>query len=202
MQEAWRWSLVAVLCALAAVRGWARWRAGVGRSLPSPAGEGPLILAARLILAVPVFALSFAHAFVPERVAPLVVPLPDGLRWAGLLVSVAALGLLLWTHRALDRHFSPSVRVDPAQVLVTHGPYRWVRHPMYVTYAALFVGLGLLSADPALGASGLAVMAVLMVARVPREERLLADRFGAAYTAWAARTGRFLPRWRDFGRRG
>lgn len=192
--DPWWWALIVVLCALSLLRGLARWQAGRRRLLPSPGAEGWGVLAGRLVLAVPVFALALGHAFAPALVAPLCLPLPAWARSLGLVVTLAALGLLGWTHHALGRHFSPSLRVDAAQSLVTSGPYRYVRHPMYSAYLLFFAGLGLLAADPALGLAGAAVIAWLMIARTPREERQLAAHFGADYEHFAARTGRFLPR--------
>jgi len=192
--DGWRWALVGLLCGLALVRGWARWQAGRSRLAPDVAAEGRALLVARLLLAAPVFALAFVHTLAPGWADPWRTPLPASVRALGGLLALLALAGLTWAHAVLGRHFSPTLRVDRDQVLVTSGPYRWLRHPIYSAYLAFFVGLGLLSADPLFGAAGVAVIALLMVVRTPREERMLAEHFGDAYYAWAARTGRFLPR--------
>ncbi len=75
--------------------------------------------------------------------------------------------------------------------LVVEGPYRRVRHPMYAA------GLVVLWADPVwtwnrLGFA-LAASAYLWVGAL-HEERRMARSFGCRYTAYAARTPRFVPR--------
>jgi protein-S-isoprenylcysteine O-methyltransferase Ste14 len=77
--------------------------------------------------------------------------------------------------------------------LVTHGPYRWVRHPFYVTAGLLMISVTLLSANWLVGLSGLLAMA-LLVLRTGKEEQMLIERFGEDYRRYAAKTGRFMPR--------
>lgn len=79
--------------------------------------------------------------------------------------------------------------------LVTHGPYRYVRHPIYASLAAIALGTALVFRSFVV--LGLSVM--LMVSGrwwANAEESLLgsADGFGDVYRTYAARTGRFFPR--------
>ncbi len=81
--------------------------------------------------------------------------------------------------------------------MVTGGPYRYVRHPMY-TAIAIF-GLGLFVLAPAnwlILVPGVLGFGVLMAVRIRREEEVMVEQFGDAYREYAQRTGRFLPRWR------
>jgi protein-S-isoprenylcysteine O-methyltransferase Ste14 len=80
--------------------------------------------------------------------------------------------------------------------LVTHGPYRFVRHPMNVTMPVFGVGLLFLSANALLGVVTIVLLAIICLMRSPIEERQLRERFGEAYLAYAARTGRYFPRLR------
>lgn len=75
--------------------------------------------------------------------------------------------------------------------LVSSGPYRWIRHPMYT--ALLLCGAGLAAASGALLAWGLwvALAAVLVIKSRVEEHRML--RVHPGYAAYAARTRRFLP---------
>ncbi len=81
--------------------------------------------------------------------------------------------------------------------LVTSGPYRYVRHPVYGSFTAIAAGVSLVFRSYLL----VAVAAVWVVATAwwaPAEEELLAspEGFGDAYRRYAERTGRFLPRLR------
>jgi len=81
--------------------------------------------------------------------------------------------------------------------LVTHGPYRWVRHPFYLSFAmAVIANALLITANGFLTITGTAAF-LAIVARTSIEERKLVDRFGSDYVDFMQRTGRFLPRiWR------
>ncbi|MCB9781031.1 MAG: DUF1295 domain-containing protein [Alphaproteobacteria bacterium] len=125
-------------------------------------------------------------------VADVVLPLP--LRWLGLGLTLAGLASFLWVHATLGRNFSPRLDMRADHTLVTSGPYRWVRHPMYTTNFVLVLGYFLLSANLAVLVPALVMLLVLVVVRVPDEEAMVRARFGAEWDAWAARTGRFLPR--------
>jgi protein-S-isoprenylcysteine O-methyltransferase Ste14 len=76
---------------------------------------------------------------------------------------------------------------------VTHGPYRWVRHPFYVTAALLMASVTVLASNWLIGLTSLIVLVLLSV-RTPKEERMLIERFGERYREYMARTGRFIPR--------
>ncbi len=76
---------------------------------------------------------------------------------------------------------------------VTHGPYRWVRHPFYVTAALLMASATLLTANWLIGVTSVFVLGLLAI-RTPKEEQMLVERFGQQYRDYMARMGRFFPR--------
>jgi protein-S-isoprenylcysteine O-methyltransferase Ste14 len=121
-------------------------------------------------------------------------------RWAGPAPLAIGLGLglgglvLLWrTHAALGLNFSPLVDLREDHALVQHGPYRFVRHPMYTSGFLLFLGIGLISGNPALAVPPLVALSVLVAARLPSEEAMLAERFGESWRRYSRSTGRLLP---------
>jgi protein-S-isoprenylcysteine O-methyltransferase Ste14 len=77
--------------------------------------------------------------------------------------------------------------------LVTTGPYRWIRHPMYSAALILVMAASLLTANLVVVIGGLAMFA-LLAARSRIEEQRLIAKFGEAYRGYQGRTGRFLPR--------
>jgi protein-S-isoprenylcysteine O-methyltransferase Ste14 len=129
----------------------------------------------------------------PESMAWSSVPLPRVIRWAGVGVGVAGLGSLCWTLISLGRNLTDTVVTREAATLVTHGPYRYVRHPFYGSVAMFFLAGSMVSANWFTTLCWGAVIA-LLVARTDREERLLVARFGDAYRDYMARTGRFFPK--------
>ena len=121
------------------------------------------------------------------------VPLPTWFRWIGGCLAVFALpSLLFWTFHSLGKNLTDTVVTRREHTLVTHGPYRWVRHPFYDVVLLAFVSMSLLTANWLLALAGLTAFAILVV-RTRIEEEKLIERFGDEYRAYMARTGRFLP---------
>ena len=104
---------------------------------------------------------------------------------AGLLVMVWGLATFLRPRTAVMPHL-------PASRLVTSGPYRFSRNPMYVGLTLTYVGLALLI-DTAWPLFVLpVVLALLMVMVVRREERYLERAFGEAYRSYRQRVRRWV----------
>jgi protein-S-isoprenylcysteine O-methyltransferase Ste14 len=129
----------------------------------------------------------------PDWMAWSAIRLPDWLRWLGLPLGLVAVAWLFWMLQTLGSNLTDTVNVRANATLVTGGPYRWVRHPMYLGVALLMLSVSLISANFFIGAAG-AVIVSLLVLRTPTEEAKLVERFGEAYRQYASRTGRFLPR--------
>ncbi len=124
---------------------------------------------------------------------------PDAARWAGVGLQAVMAALLIWMLRSLGTNISPTQGTREGHQLVTDGPYRWIRHPLY-TFATLFyVGVSFTSALWWLLPWLVALWAALLW-RTPREEANLVALFGDDYRRYQARTGRFIPRL--FGSRG
>jgi protein-S-isoprenylcysteine O-methyltransferase Ste14 len=112
----------------------------------------------------------------------------------GLLLIVAALGLHWWARQHLAQFYVEDVRLLKGHVLVDTGPYRWVRHPVFLSFLAIAVGL--LLVNPAVTTLLLVVYVVADFWRAARrEEALLAAKL-PGYEGYMERTGRFWPKWR------
>lgn len=126
-------------------------------------------------------------------------PLPVLFTLVGGLLASLALWLLHRAHVDLGANWSRVIAVKAGHVLVMHGVYRHVRHPMYVAIAMFCLAQGLLVHNAIAGWSGLGAFAPMLLYRVPREERLLRTLFGADYLAYCRTTPRYWPRWRAPG---
>lgn len=112
----------------------------------------------------------------------------------------AAANYLLWrSHVDLGKNFSIALRVREDHCLVTSGIFGYVRHPMYAAHWLWAIAQALLLQNWLAGPVFLVAFLPLYLSRVPREERMMIDRFGDEYRAYMDRTGRLLPR---FGRMG
>jgi protein-S-isoprenylcysteine O-methyltransferase Ste14 len=101
------------------------------------------------------------------------VGFPVAAQAAGLVVCVLSYALLAWA-MTTNAYFSQLVRIqsERGQVVVMHGPYRFVRHPAYVGMIVFELAMAILLASwPALAASGFGAM--LLVLRTALEDRTL-----------------------------
>ena len=162
--------------------------------------EGLFILATLRPVGLMLWLGVITYMVNPAWMAWSSVPLPAWLRWTGVGVNAIAAGLLTWTLRGLGTNLTDTVVTRRAHTLVTHGPYRWVRHPFYDSMALLILANSLIAANWFLFLTGSLVVLLIVVRTRTEEEKLLA-RFGDAYRAYMMRTGRFVPRSRS-NRRG
>jgi protein-S-isoprenylcysteine O-methyltransferase Ste14 len=124
------------------------------------------------------------------------VSVPAGVRWVGAVLGAAGIPFAYWVFRTIGRNVSETVLTKATHELVTDGPYRWVRHPLYTVGSSLFVAASLLAANWFIGAFTVAVIVMILLVVIPKEEANLIDTFGEAYRAYRKRTGRLLPRLR------
>ncbi|MCU0486607.1 MAG: isoprenylcysteine carboxylmethyltransferase family protein [Anaerolineales bacterium] len=123
----------------------------------------------------------------------LSVPFSTGLRWAGILLGVGSFGLYAWAQAALEKEWSPNLQMRQEHHLVTCGPYACIRHPIYTAYLAFMTGIALVTASWFF-IGLLAVSIVAFALRIPKEELMLIEAFGAQYADYMRRTGGLLPR--------
>lgn len=122
----------------------------------------------------------------------------DGaLLWTGVGLWIAGVSVLMWSAKVLGPHAATDgLAVD--HELVTAGPYRYVRHPIYTASSAVAVGTALAFRSYIL--VGVAIVWMAAAAWWARsEEELMASRggFGERYRTYLEQTGRFVPRMRN-----
>jgi protein-S-isoprenylcysteine O-methyltransferase Ste14 len=123
-------------------------------------------------------------------------PLPaiaDPPRWiAGAVVVLAGLAVAAWALRLFRAAGTPVEPWHATKAIVTSGPYRFSRNPIYLAAGLVYIGLALALALWWALALLPAVWLILHFGVVRREEAYLADRFGEAYRAYCTRTRRYL----------
>lgn len=131
--------------------------------------------------------------FDPSWTGPTWADAPAWLAPVGLLICVAATGLVVWGYVVLPS-FRVAARIDEQHRLMTSGPYAIVRHPVYVGIILLY--LGSMLALPSIGFLLQAVLnAIAYRARAKAEEEVLVQAFDE-YEAYMARTGGLVPKLR------
>lgn len=155
--------------------------------------EGMFILATLRPVGFLHWAGVLAYLINPAWMAWSSVPLPLWLRWTGAALMPLGAGLVVWTFRALGPNLTDTVVTRQSHTLVTRGPYRFIRHPLYDAVAVLAMSMSLQMANWFMLATGAAAVILLAIRSRTEEDRLLA-RFGESYRAYRSQTGRFLPK--------
>lgn len=188
-------SLLIALWSLARLRFWlATRKRAVRRSAMTPA-RSALLVVVSLSLA-PIYLYYFTPLLDRSRLA-----WPAWIGWLGNALLTGAVALFIWSHLALGPAWTARVDVAEGQRLVTRGPFRWVRHPMYLSLFLLALALLLASASPLVALPFGVALVAMYAERVGAEEALMLETFGEEYRAYMGRTGRLLPRCAWRGRR-
>lgn len=168
-----------------------------GGEVPRSA-DGPWIAAGLRVAGLIFWGSVLAWLLYPAAVGWAGLPLPAAARWVGLALVGGGIALGLWALWHLGLNVTPTAVARSDAELVTDGPYRWVRHPLYTSGFLSLPGCALVTANLLVLASG-AVALALVVYRTRREERELIVLFGDRYVEYRRRTGRILPRVRRAG---
>lgn len=128
------------------------------------------------------FALALARGLEPQGIRLVV----------GAAMNTLALGLLAWTLLVFES-WRLLAKLDPGHALCTRGPFRWIRHPIYLSCDLLAVGTALAISSALLWAGAILVI-IGGDLRGRAEERILAAAFGEQYRRYLARSKRLIPR--------
>lgn len=130
----------------------------------------------------------FGDSLLQERFVPKNVLV----KTAGLLLTLAGLGLACWARFLLGRNWSSEVQIKHDHELIQAGPYRHVRHPIYSGLLLAFLGTAIKVGDWR-GLLALAIVAASFLYKLSHEERWLRERFGEPYLAYLHRTRALIP---------
>jgi len=112
---------------------------------------------------------------------------------ASVVLLVVAV-VLSWTStRTLGRQWRMDAGLNADHELVTSGPYRIVRHPIYTSMFLVLEGTGFMISSPILQATATVVFFAGTEIRVRTEEKLLASRFGEKFEKYRERVPAYLP---------
>jgi len=190
-------SIVAVLLVVSfSISGYFRRRANreTGEEVRYGKDEVKWSLWVRTIGAILFYVSMMLFLIYPPLINWAQIGLPLWLRWTGIGLMVIAIPLIFWMFRTLDTNVSPTVVTREQHTLVTTGPYRWIRHPLYTFATINFMGVILVAANWFMLITAMVALWALHM-RTPLEEQRLLEAFGEEYRIYMGRTGRYLPKW-------
>lgn len=136
----------------------------------------------------------FTYMIWPSILGWANLPLPEWAQWTGVVLGLVSLALIWWVQWALDVNFAVILHVREEHTLIQHGPYKWVRHPMYTTLYLHALSCLLLTANVIVGGLYLVALTAIVIFRLKNEEAMMIEKFGDEYRNYITQTGRFLPK--------
>jgi protein-S-isoprenylcysteine O-methyltransferase Ste14 len=142
------------------------------------------------------FVAGFVIAWLLQRAVPVpvlrdIAPRAVGVVLGWLLIALG-LGLNVWALNTFQRAHTTVIPRRPATRVVTTGPYRFSRNPMYIGFALVYLGLAFWLDWGWLIMTLPLVLIVLYVLVIRREERYLGAAFSEEYGAYRRRVRRWL----------
>lgn len=134
-----------------------------------------------------------AYLVNPNWMAWSKIELPDWVRWLGVGTGVLSVAGIYWLFSSIGIGITATSATRSKHRLVTSGPYRWVRHPLYTVGSSMFISFGMMAENWFIAALGILTF-IVMAVRTPKEEANLIEKFGDEYREYMKRTGRFLPK--------
>ena len=183
-----------ILLATLAISGYYRRRARLATGTIPRRAEGGAALFLRTLGALVMAASFLAYAFVPDVLEFARIGLPEWARWLAVFLAIAGLFALRWVLRSIGSNISETVLTKQTHQLVTRGPYRWIRHPLYAFSLLQFALLALVADNWYLLLLPCLALVLIALVVIPREEANLITAFGDEYTDYRDRTGALFPR--------
>jgi protein-S-isoprenylcysteine O-methyltransferase Ste14 len=139
-----------------------------------------------------VYFVPFALMWALQNWRPWTIPGGAALSVAGLALIVTGIALMLWSFLTLRRANTTVIPWEQVSVIVSSGPFRLSRNPIYLADAITYLGGSLLIHS---WWSLLLLPGIVLVMQrkvIDREERYLTERFGDVYREYQLRVRRWL----------
>jgi protein-S-isoprenylcysteine O-methyltransferase Ste14 len=121
------------------------------------------------------------------------IGLPEWVRWLGVGLGMLCVFGIYWLFSSIGSGITPTSATRMEHKLVTHGIYRWIRHPLYTVGSTFIVAFAIAADNWFIAALGVLAF-IAMAVRAPKEEANLIAKFGDSYRDYMKTTGAFLPR--------
>ena len=194
-EDLWRILAATIVAAGFGVSSYSRRRAHQAShaEIISLGAENPVLMRLLRLTGLALWLAVLAYLVNPRRMAWSHLQLGEPPRIGGAVIGIGSVALAFWVFASLGNNVTPTVVTRKESALVTHGPYRWVRHPLYGMAFMNQISIARVAAN-----WFLAILAADLLPqiswRIPREEDALFRLHCGAYIAYAAPTRRLIPR--------
>jgi protein-S-isoprenylcysteine O-methyltransferase len=116
---------------------------------------------------------------------------PLALNWIAAILVVLGILFAIWARINLGRNWSSTPSIKENHKLVTSGPYRFVRHPIYT--GILLAAFGTALTGTSFGIILFLIALIIFSLRIPKEEKIMLELFPNEYPSYQRRTKRLIP---------
>ena len=191
--QIFRWLLLILIVLNLGVSSYYRKRARSKETI-SRSAEPWLIRSGRIAFALPGILFLVTYVIDPSWVAGSSLTIPLWSRWLGVFVGFSVVPTNVWIFRSLGQNVSETFLTKTTHRLITEGPYRWVRHPLYASSFIMLGGFSFVAANWLMATLTVGAVVWFSVSIIPLEERELVKKFGDCYRVYQRQTGCLLPK--------
>ena len=184
-----RMSVLAILITTFLISGFYRFKARQEGGVINRHEEGWLAAITRIGLAIPLLLVILLDVFYPPAMSWANISIPGYIQIAGLVLGFLCVPFLWWGFRSIGKNISETILIKDDHELVTKGPYRLIRHPLYAGALLLLISISLVLADSVILGYALVGVLAFRLLVIPAEEKHLLETFGEDYECYQSRTG-------------
>ncbi len=118
--------------------------------------------------------------------------IPTAFGILGFVFLLAGLSLYGVARLTLGRFYSETVRIKPGHRLITNGPYRIIRHPIYLAVVLFALSIPMILGS-LFGFVTILALIPMLIHRIRFEEKVLSSTFGQEYIEYAHKTKKLIP---------
>jgi len=138
--------------------------------------------------------LIIAYVFKLKFLLYFNINIPFFIRLISTFMAFFGVFLIGWASFTLDGEYSNTIEIKENHRLVRTGPYKYIRHPIYLGFIFLHIGITIMLSNIFILISYNLGLILLLIERIPKEERVLKLYFGRDWELYCEKTNRFLPK--------
>lgn len=138
------------------------------------------------------FNLLIIFAFILHYLIPIKILIPKPYSYSGILFIISGLIFNIWATNHLRKTGTPVEFDEAARELVTDGPFRMSRNPIYLGGLFLLLGIAITLGSLIAFAFPIALFLILNKVYIPKEEHVLENSFADQYLAYKKRVRRWV----------
>ncbi len=157
--------------------------------------ESKLLVILRIVLVYAMIVFIIIWSLFPFLIPPvtqLILVNLAWIQWIGVVICITMIFGITWVGIHLGRQVSGTLEIKEGHTLITSGPYKYIRHPMYLVYFIFNLGLFLICLNIILLVIILLGL-IVVTSRMRVEEEMMIEQFGDEYREYMEHTGCLFP---------